>query len=260
MYKIFIINLKKDTDRRKYIESHLQENNLDYEIIDAVYGKDLTPEELETITDLKLSQKKMGKTISLNEIGCSLSHQKVYKKIINDNLDGAIILEDDIVLSSNFSEIINSISKNKYLLKDNCWVGFGKAYIDIKDKIFNINEYFAIHSSPRTKGAFAYYIDKVAAQNLITYNKKIIYVADWFFGGYLNKINLYNTNYACSIPKPDIKSSIGETRKKDTNIIKAFFTYMRKTYTRAYYYKYNLGVVSGKYKKNKICNDLTNKT
>ncbi len=71
MFKIFVINLKRDTQRREYIENHLNDKKLKYEIIDAVYGKDLSKSEINEIANLKSSYKKMGKTISVNEIGCS---------------------------------------------------------------------------------------------------------------------------------------------------------------------------------------------
>ena len=256
MFKIFVINLKRDTQRREYIENHLDSRKLKYEIIDGVYGKDLSKSEINEIADLKLSYKKMGKTISVNEIGCALSHQKAYKKIINENLDGALILEDDIILSSDIKEIIESIYEHQKLFSECFWVGMFRSYINTKKKLFEINAFHSIYKSPRTRGAVAYYIDKSGAEKLLNLNKKITYVSDWFFGGYLNKINLYAIDKSCAMQNPNIKSTIGETRKKELNILKSIHIYLRKTYKRMFYYKYQLGILTGCYKKTKLCDEL----
>ncbi|MBK2044662.1 glycosyltransferase family 25 protein [Allofrancisella guangzhouensis] len=256
MFKVFVINLAKDIERRKYIENHLNEKGLVYELIEGVYGKDFSEDEINKIADLKLSYKKMGKTISINEIGCSLSHQKIYKKIVSENLEGAFIIEDDAMFCSNINMIFTSIHINRSKFKSNCWLGLFKSYIDMKNKVFDIDKNFSVYESPRVRCTIAYYIDNLAAQNLLQYNKKIIYVADWFFGKYLNKLNLYAINEACVMPNPSFESTIGETRKKELNMLKAIYIYFRKTYKRMYYYKYNFGMLTGRYKKTQLSDEL----
>ncbi|MGQ4003433.1 glycosyltransferase family 25 protein [Francisellaceae bacterium CB52] len=256
MFKIFVINLKRDTQRREYIENHLNDKKLKYEIIDAVYGKDLSKSEINEIANLKSSYKKMGKTISVNEIGCSLSHLKIYKKIISENLDGAFIVEDDAMFCSNINTILNSIYDNKHKFKSNCWLGLYTSHIDSKNKIINIDDNFKIYKSVRVKCTIAYYIDKEAAQNLLNYNTKVTYVSDWFFGGYLNKLNLYSIDKICVMPNPSFDSTISETRIKEKNLLNAVYIYFRKTYKRMYYYKYKFRVILGRYKKAKLCDEL----
>lgn len=258
IFKIFVINLAKDTERRKYIENHLKEKKLSYEIIEGVYGKDFPKDEINQIADLKLSYKKMGKMISVNEIGCSLSHQKIYKRIVSENLQGAFIIEDDAMFCSNIKSILAVICKNSNKLKNNSWISLYNSYIDTRNKLFDIDKDFSVYKSPRVRCAIAYYIDNTAAQNLLEYNKKITYVSDWFFGGYLNKLNLYAIDKVCVMPNPNFESTIGETRKKERNILKAIYIYFRKTYKRMYYYKYNFRVLTSRYKKSKLCDELIN--
>lgn len=91
--KIFVINLKKDVEKRQKIEAQLQALALEYEIIEAVYGKDLQDDELETLVkDYKNCYLTKG------EIGCVLSHQLIYKKMQEENIHHALILEDDVVI------------------------------------------------------------------------------------------------------------------------------------------------------------------
>ncbi|KII68655.1 hypothetical protein RF11_01686 [Thelohanellus kitauei] len=67
--------------------------NLDYEFIDAIDGTKLSNEEILHNT------KPVSYAVTCGEIGCSLSHIKVYKKIEAENIPIALILEDDALLS-----------------------------------------------------------------------------------------------------------------------------------------------------------------
>lgn len=249
MYRVFVINLKKDKNRRDTIVKQLDDKNIDFEIVDGVYGKDLSESDIEDLSAIKESKKKMGKEISLNEIGCSLSHQRIYKKIIEDDLNGAFIFEDDVILSQNSKNIMDTIYANIKNIEQGCWINLNSCYIDTKNKIYDIDSNQALHRSVRVKNACSYYIDKAAANKLISYNTPIIYVADWFFGGYINNLNLYGLSQACVIQNPIAISTISETRKKNNNITESILVYIKKTIIRFKYYTYIFKVFSGRYKK-----------
>ena len=101
--KTFIISLKHETARRQYMENVLNTTNItDFSFIDAVYG----------MTDLhKYNFKVMpdwvdpieNRKINVNEIGCFLSHYSIWKQIIDNNIDVALILEDDCVFKDDFN-------------------------------------------------------------------------------------------------------------------------------------------------------------
>lgn len=109
--KIFVINLEKDKDRIEYmVNSFSQFNFNNWERIDAVYGKYLP--------DLE----KYGKILNPSQLGCYLSHMKTYQKILDQNLDYGVILEDDVTLTEWFpklEEIISSLPKDF----DIVWIG-----------------------------------------------------------------------------------------------------------------------------------------
>ncbi|MEH6370930.1 MULTISPECIES: glycosyltransferase family 25 protein [Pectobacterium] len=115
---VFIVSLAKDTDRRKSIAESLKKESIDFEFIDAILGSDLPREELDRIK--ASSPKEFNPTVS--EIGCSLSHQKIYSRIINDNIEWSIILEDDAIVDSSLKNFIDGLSGhdreklNKYAL------------------------------------------------------------------------------------------------------------------------------------------------
>jgi glycosyl transferase family 25 len=96
--KIYIINLKDDTDRRKSITKELESVGWDnFEFIDAIKGSDLPP--VQEMIDNKLLDQTFidpNGTLTKNIIACSLSHKKAYQKMIADGHYKALILEDDI--------------------------------------------------------------------------------------------------------------------------------------------------------------------
>ena len=107
--KTFIINLKKDKNRYIHIVEQLKSfKSNNYERIDAIYGKDLKND--------------YGNKLSKSEIGVFMSHIKTLFQIIEQKLDYAIILEDDVTLTNWFNkieEIIDEIYPNF----DICWIG-----------------------------------------------------------------------------------------------------------------------------------------
>lgn len=76
---------------------------LNYEVIDAVDGREFSPEELNMHTA------NINYAYRPGEIGCALSHLRVYEKLIADKLEMALVLEDDALLSAGLSSIMNAI-------------------------------------------------------------------------------------------------------------------------------------------------------
>ncbi len=107
--KTFIINLEKDKDRYTNIIKQLEKfKNNNHERIEAVYGKDLKSD--------------YGNKLSKSQIGCFLSHIKTLFQIIEQKLDYAIILEDDVTITKWFDKI-EEIIHDIYPNFDICWIG-----------------------------------------------------------------------------------------------------------------------------------------
>ncbi|WP_341875476.1 glycosyltransferase family 25 protein [Enterobacter hormaechei] len=105
--RTFIVNLKHSLERRAKMECQLSELNIAYEFIEAVDGRKMTETELRNVT------RETNYAFLPGEVGCALSHQKIYKRIIDENIDAALILEDDVVLNSDLREILNSVTLSK---------------------------------------------------------------------------------------------------------------------------------------------------
>jgi glycosyl transferase family 25 len=88
--KIYAINLPKCQERRANIEKECARYSLEMEIVPAVDGGKLTPEELR-----ELVFEPGDNPLTLCEIGCALSHLKIYRKMVSDSVPVALVLEDD---------------------------------------------------------------------------------------------------------------------------------------------------------------------
>lgn len=95
---IFIISLARSKQRTALMSYQLERLGLSYQIFDAVDGAMLsqkTKQQIEKQRDICIYRK----PFTDGEIGCMYSHMGVYEKIINDSLDYALILEDDVFLT-----------------------------------------------------------------------------------------------------------------------------------------------------------------
>jgi|SRR6056300_1126942 len=102
--KIYIINLKRRTDRKEKILEQLQNLGItNYEFIEAIDGQDY--KDVNEIGNVKL-MKRHGFELSKNEAASGASHRLAYQKII-DSGERGIIFEDDVIIDEKFTEMIN---------------------------------------------------------------------------------------------------------------------------------------------------------
>jgi GR25 family glycosyltransferase involved in LPS biosynthesis len=89
---VFVVSLARAADRRAAISGHLQRLDVKFELVDAVDGKTLSPDDLARWVhpDCKIHP---------GAIGCYLSHISVYERIVRDEIPVALILEDDARVS-----------------------------------------------------------------------------------------------------------------------------------------------------------------
>ncbi|HYW33915.1 MAG TPA: glycosyltransferase family 25 protein [Balneolaceae bacterium] len=96
--KIFVVSARDDEERRGYVEKVFSKMDVSFEFFDAVMGNDLSKKEIENVYDEERAKKHKTyrRPLSKPEIGCALSHIRIYKKIVKENLKNALIFEDDI--------------------------------------------------------------------------------------------------------------------------------------------------------------------
>lgn len=105
--QVYVINLDRSVERRNKMKNMLDvQQNLSYEFVSAVDGRKLDKHEIPGLFDLKRIKYISPKDVLPGEIGCTLSHQKCYKKMIMEGCPYVLILEDDIDVLPNLSDFI----------------------------------------------------------------------------------------------------------------------------------------------------------
>ncbi|MDC9591625.1 glycosyltransferase family 25 protein [Xenorhabdus sp. XENO-10] len=175
---IFVINLAKDTERRESIKKQAETFGLQIQFIDAVNGKDLSDNDIN-----QLCKDFHGNGMTLGVLGCSLSHLKIYEKIINDNLDMALILEDDAKLNKAVSSVYSLIEKYNLRSKNKSFIyllSITNEYIDtFKNRLST--KYSLVNVIDADYG-YGYIINNTADKNLVKFLKPIWIEADkWRF-------------------------------------------------------------------------------
>lgn len=103
MLPILYINIDERTDRKIFLESQLQKLNLKFKRVSA-------------ITPIKIQKQKIEAYkayLSPSELACTMSHCKAWQTVINKKYTYALILEDDIVLSSLLTDFLKEFSSIK---------------------------------------------------------------------------------------------------------------------------------------------------
>lgn len=103
---VFIINLDRKPERYQYIKDQLNLLGIEnYRRISAVDGFELNQTQLKEfgLTDELSARKGIA--------GCAASHIKVWKQIVEEDLDWCLILEDDAHFHPEFRKLFNSYWK-----------------------------------------------------------------------------------------------------------------------------------------------------
>ena len=105
-WPLFVISLIDAHERRQRMAEQMARHGLSYEIIDAIDGRQGLPPEYEHKIDRMAARDYMCRDMTDGEFACALSHQMIYERIVHDALPGAIVLEDDAILTSSFAGFV----------------------------------------------------------------------------------------------------------------------------------------------------------
>jgi len=180
--RVFVINLKRSTDRRLRMETVLGSLGIPFEFFPGTDGKGLGKREIEAAYDEAGVRRNIDRALSLNEIGCTISHRSLYRKIVDEGIERACILEDDIILDKAFPDVLayldacemtNTVVKlDNYQEKTTPCSIWGRRRIPIPGG-------YAYKKPVTTQWmAWGYAIDRVAAANIIGTWPRIVFMSD----------------------------------------------------------------------------------
>ena len=175
-WPIFVISLSDSTSRRKLISEQLNILGIEFEIIQAIDGRKGLPAQYERFIDRVATLKGFDREMTDGEYACALSHQKTYDTILERDIPGAIILEDDAIPTPGFKRFIETKSYNA---GDLIQLDYANTFVRIKGKkpLFDDVCLRPVYcNSFLTTG---YSISRKGAEYLHTHSLPITAPADW---------------------------------------------------------------------------------
>ena len=198
---VFVINLKKDIEKKEHMLKLCKTFSLNCHFIDAVYGKLLSAEEISKYYAKKMAIKYSERGMSMGEIGCLLSHKNIYQKMIDEKIEQALILEDDIEFCNDIEKVFDNmdlfpknweivlLGHHSHIARDvetkaSIW---WKQYITKKYKL--------IRPSEIGKGTYGYLINNRGARKLLGTLDQFYKPIDHYTGND-KEVNIYTINPA----------------------------------------------------------------
>jgi GR25 family glycosyltransferase involved in LPS biosynthesis len=199
--KIYCVNLDCDQERFKYVKQQFEKHNLEVTRFPGILGSEIKQEDYPNYIkkDSWLLKNKCG------SVGCYLSHIKIWEQILeSDDINQALILEDDIDLDPDFNQKLEKYYKQVPKDWDLIYLGTGKMKgTNITNKIMKPRVgNFIGHNN----GTFGYIVKKSSIPKLKKLilpidHKTIDYVIRSNFGKikayfFINKIIIHNYDFA----------------------------------------------------------------
>jgi glycosyl transferase family 25 len=182
--KIFVNTLERFADRKARMKRILDSLGLPFEFFEGPDSRLLGRDEIAEACDQEAIRKNHGRDLSTSEIACTMAHRAIYRKMVDENIEKACILEDDILIDDDFGEIVafleNRDFKNTVVKLDNyaekntpCSI-WGKRRVNGR----------AVYKKPVTTQwmTWGYALDKRAAENLLDTWPKIEFICDYWKG------------------------------------------------------------------------------
>ncbi|TWT79080.1 Glycosyltransferase family 25 (LPS biosynthesis protein) [Planctomycetes bacterium CA13] len=98
MARALVISLQRATTRLAHAQSLLAQLPLVAEILPAVDGAAMSKQEIDAVYARHLHQPRYPFELRVGEIGCFLSHRKAWQTIVDQDLDAALVMEDDVLI------------------------------------------------------------------------------------------------------------------------------------------------------------------
>lgn len=183
---VIVLHVKNGyDDRARHIEAMLGSRNIPFIYILDGDIPDLTNNKL-----VKYFTEGMRKPVA--STSCTLKHIYAYEYIVSHGLDGALILEDDMILYKNFESIFQKcMQERKNRMLDSCLISFEDSNLQFVKGSARIKGQH-LYVAERDRFAGCYYISAECACQILDYIRinKCDAPVDVFHSELISRINL----------------------------------------------------------------------
>jgi GR25 family glycosyltransferase involved in LPS biosynthesis len=198
-FSTYVINLERCKKKKEKISEMLKNNNLDFNIYNAVNSSNFTIDFIKNNNEIDKPFKEwlLKDKSHWGHLGCSMSHYNLLKQFIeNDNKKFLLVLEDDCILDNNFSKkLIKILNDNINLNFDLLLCGYNcdSNYFNHRDHCILNKKYKQLNNNIRSInyfiGTHAYIINKNNAQKILNDCKPYIWCLDHQFSSFIKHKN-----------------------------------------------------------------------
>ena len=215
-YHCFVITLEHSKERREVISSRLGELGIPFEFHPGVDDRKI---DLLSHPGYSKWKRRMffGRDLSNGEFGCVLAHKSIYERIATENIEMALILEDDAILGDELPSVLNALKQYQEKWDIVRFLG--------REKNYRASRTIApLHGTPShlarphgmPGGAYGYVINNQAARRLLSMMERNWLAIDTLHGvSWLTKLNSISVVPSPVLPNDDVPSCIDE---QDSNL------------------------------------------
>jgi len=178
--KIFVLTIPSFTDRIENMKQRL--DGVDYEFFYGTYGGDL---------DVS-PYREAGSRLTRGQLSCALSHYNIYKKIVEEDIQNVLILEDDCI----FTENINRIEEYSNQLPEEYSVFYLGYQEDYVGSVYSSN--LNISTGRGVGHTHAMNVKRSCAELMLEFNKNLVWTAD---GAFNELAKVHDVKYLLANPK-----------------------------------------------------------
>ena len=179
--RVVVINLEKNKERLNNISKQLNNLNVKFERFNAVYGKDLSYEEIKEKTTFECHEFLCNKSM----IGCALSHINVWRDFFNNSDEQFLcVLEDDADLNNEFPKLLDDVEDiyqnlNFDIINLQC-TGFLCTSFSNPKNVYVKNTKYVFVDPIYQLGAVGYIVSRKGIAKLTNFiNNKVVYNIDF---------------------------------------------------------------------------------
>jgi glycosyl transferase family 25 len=174
--RIFIINLARRPDKREAVLARAAALGLGVEIVEAVDGAALSDAEIAAA-----AADWPACCLTKGVVACALSHLKIYKKIIDENIPRALVMEDDALPQSDLAAVLEDLAGAGDGETAKVWLLSSHYY---KPRpLRKLRGGRALHEFADGSQGHGYALNKKAAEALYKNLRPVVWEADkwWYF-------------------------------------------------------------------------------
>jgi glycosyl transferase family 25 len=168
-YQIYLLNKPKDTTRLEQFRIQAQRLRQSYARVEA-----LESDEVEVSSELGhfdegKNASNYYRGLTLPEIATYLSHRRVWKRIVEEDLDFGIILEDDVLLANSFTYVARAITE-----LENEWdvIKLAEPYARLRStRVERVGAATLVRYPVIPLGTCAYVISREAAARMLSWSE-----------------------------------------------------------------------------------------